>query len=114
MPSVRQGTASRRGSKRARGSAIRLPASSPSPVSRNGGTCASDAPGVASEAHRPMAARAYRLAAVREEVVMAGYVGRGWNAISAMPARLTATPARSHAVGRTPSTPHSHASATAM
>lgn len=56
------------------GSAIALPASRPSPVSRNGGTCASDAPSVASEAHRAMVASASRLARAWLERGAAGMV----------------------------------------
>ena len=38
---------------------------------------------------------------------------RGWNMMMPMPSSTTATPARSHDVGRTPSTAHSHISAVA-
>ena len=39
---------------------------------------------------------------------------RGWYMISPMPAKLSATPATSQGVGRTPSTAHSQVSATLM
>src|SRR2546423_2956649 len=60
---------------RTRGHAGMLPITSARPVSRTGGTCASETPSAASVAHNAIAPRAYRLACMGAASAASGHAG---------------------------------------